>query len=169
MWKTRLTQGKETGYVLSVILSRDDTTFVISVSDWWTLSATRHLADKALEEIKLDFKASELDLRMRGYYGPPSRTPPVWTTDLVTRGDGHDVHLQRDGAAVAVFSLEEFASLSATKFVVEDAVETAEGFAVYGRNIKEVDEQIGIELGVYEEDETDEGPVRGPWESPRKR
>lgn len=166
MWKTRFVQDKGQH---DVILSRDDLTFLIGVSDWWILSATRHLADKALKEKNLDFKASELDFQMRTFYGPPGRKPPAWTTNLVASADSYDVHLLRDGAPVAVLSLEEFAALSANEFIVEDAIEVAEGLAAYGHNIKEADKYIAADFGDDEEDESDDGPVRAPGESPRKR
>src|SRR5204863_4263311 len=105
MWKTLLTQQTTPPRGHDVILSRDHVTFVISLDDWWIMSATQHLADKALKKNNLDFKMSEL-------YGPPHSKPPVWTTDLVATGDGHDVNLLRDGAIVVVFSLQEFAELS---------------------------------------------------------
>lgn len=78
-----------------VILSRDDETFaVISVDDWWVMSATRYLADEALREEGLNFKASEI-------YGPERTDVPTWTTNMVANGDTHDVHLLRDGVAVS--------------------------------------------------------------------
>ena len=104
MWKTRLVQQTTPPRGNDVHLSRDEVTFVINLDDWWVMSATRHLADKALKENNLDFRMSEL-------YGPPKRTPPVWTTDLVATVDGYDVNLLRDGAIVVVFSLQEFAEL----------------------------------------------------------
>jgi hypothetical protein len=166
MWKTHFVQDKGEH---DVVLCRDDKTFVIGVIDWWSLSATRYLADKALKENDLDFKASELHFVMRTLYGPPRRKPPVWTTNLVANGDSHDVHLLRDGAAVAIFSLEEFAGLSANKFAVEDAVEVAGGLAVHGRNMKEADKYLAAEFGDYEEEELDDGAVPGSEEDPHKR
>jgi hypothetical protein len=161
MWTTRLTQATA-GKAYNVILARDDLTFLIGLDDWWTMSATEYLANKALEENNLNFKISEL-------YGAPRSRQPIWTTDLVANGDSYDVHLLGNGAPVAVFTLDEFAKLSATSFAVEDAVEVAGGLAPYGRNIKEVDEHFEDEFGDHEEHEIDDGPVRGPWESPRKR
>jgi hypothetical protein len=136
-------------------------TFLISLNDWWIMSATQYLADKALKENDLDFKMSEL------YGAPPSRQP-AWTTDLVTNGVSYDVHLLGNGTRVAVFSLDEFAKLSATKFAVEDSLEVAGGLAPYGRNAQEVDEHFEDEFN-NQDDEVDEGPIRDPWESPRKR
>ena len=142
----------------SVILSRDDLVFVISLDEWWIMSATQYLADKALKENDLDFKISEL-------YGPPRSKQPLWTTDMVATGDIHDVRLLRDGAAVAVFRLDEFARLPATEYVVEDAVEVAEGFAQYGSNIEEVKEHFEDEFGDRGEDWIDlHGPAREPRE-----
>jgi hypothetical protein len=160
MWTARLTQASA-GKTLNVVLAHDDVTYFISLDDWWVMSATQYLADKALKESNLDFKMSEL-------YGPPRSRQPVWTTDLVSNGDSYDVHLIGNGSRVAVFSLDEFAKLSATEFAVEDAVEVAGGLAPYGRNAQEVDEHFEGELN-DQDDEIDEGPVRGPWESPRKR
>lgn len=158
MWTTRLTQAApSTPGARNVVLSRDDLTFVISLDDWWLMSAIQHLADKALKENDLNFKMREL-------YGPPRTEHPLWTTEMVQTSDGHDVHLLHSGSTVATFSLAEFAGLSATEFVVEDAVEVAEGLAQYGDNIEEVQEHINEEFG--DQDKDDDDPPRAPVAKP---
>jgi len=132
MWTTRLTNAAtSTSGAHNVVLSRDDLTFVVSLDDWWIMSASQYLADKALKENNLNFKSIDL-------YGPRAPRRPTWTTDLIETDKGHKVHLLRDGATVATFSLDEFAALSATEFVVEDAVDVAGGLSQYGENIEEV-------------------------------
>ena len=59
MWTARLTQASA-GKTLNVVLAHDDVTYFISLDDWWVMSATQYLADKALKESNLDFKMSEL-------------------------------------------------------------------------------------------------------------
>jgi hypothetical protein len=160
MWTTRLTQAAtSTKGAHNVILSRDDLTFVISLDDWWIMSATQHLADKALRENGLDFRISEL-------YGAPFSKHPSWTTELIVRGHSGDVCLLRDGAVVAVFGLDEFAKLRATEFVVEDAVEVAHGLAQYGNNIEEVKELINDE---FADEYGDCIESHDPASEPRKR
>ena len=88
MWSTRLSQAASPPGAHNVILSRDDLTFVISLDEWWIMSATQYLADKALKENDLNFKMSEI-------YGPNRIERPFWTTELVPAGDGHEVHLLR--------------------------------------------------------------------------
>ena len=158
MWTTRLTQVAASE-AHNVILSRDDLTFVISLDDWWIMSATQHLANKALNEADLNFKISEL-------YGRPRIKNPLWTTELVPTGERYDVHLLRSGTVVAVFSLDEFAKLPATKFVVRDAVEVAEGLTQYGDNIEEVKEHFKDEFGDDEEQWTD---LHAPAGKPRTK
>jgi hypothetical protein len=149
MWTTRLKYSKSTGGD-DVILSGGDQTFVVPLDDWWSMSATQHLANKALKDNDLDFRIGEL-------YGPPRTDCPLWTTELVSVGDSHDVRLFRSGEAVVVMSLEEWAKLSATEFAMEDSVEVAQGLLTYGNNIKEV-------IEFFEDDEVDgEDP-----ESPRR-
>jgi hypothetical protein len=144
MWTTRLADAGRDGH--NVILSRDDETFaVIPLGEWWLMSATQFLADKALEDDGLDFKASEI-------YSPNPVVVPVWTTNLVPAEDAHNVHLLRDGATVAVFSLDEFSELSATDYAVEDAVRVAHGLTEYGSNIEEVKEALKHEEGFEEEE-----------------
>jgi hypothetical protein len=146
MWTTRLTQAAtSTSGAHNVVLSRDDLTFVVSLDDWWIMSATQYLADKALKENDLNFKAIDL-------YGPPPTRRPIWTTDLVATDEGHKVHLLRKGATVATFSLSEFAVLSATEFVVEDVLEVAGGFTQYGDNIEEVKQHFEDEFGEREDE-----------------
>lgn len=144
MWTTRLADAGRDGH--NVILSRDDETFaIIPLDEWWIMSATQFLADKALEDNGLDFKASEI-------YGPRRVEAPIWTTDLVPAGDAHSVHLLRDGATVAVFSLDEFSELSATNYAVEDALQVADGLTEYGSNIEEVKAALKDEEGFEEEE-----------------
>ena len=143
----------------NVILSRDDLTFVISLDEWWIMSATQHLADKALKEADLNFKISEL-------YGRSRIKNPLWTTDLVPIGEGYDVHLLRSGTVVAVLSLDEFAMLPATKFVVRDAIEVAEGLTQYGDSIEEVKAHFNDEFGDDEEQWTD---LHAPAGKPRTK
>ncbi len=146
MWTTRLTRAATaTPGARNVVLSRDDLTFVISLGDWWLMSAAQRLANQALRENDLDFKVSEL-------YGPRSDRRPTWTTDLIATNDGHDVRLLRHGIAVATFNLHEFAALSATEFVVTDAVEVAQGLSQYGNSIEEVDQHFEDEFGEDEDD-----------------
>jgi hypothetical protein len=107
------------------------------------MSACQYLANKALKEKNLNFKASEL-------YGPREARCPIWTTNLIAADNPQEVELLRKGETVATFSLNAFATLSATKFVVEDAVEVAEGLAQYGGNIEEVKERFASEDGAPE-------------------
>jgi hypothetical protein len=160
MWTTRLTQA-DAGKAYNVVLAREDVTFLISLNDWWIMSATEYLADKALKE-------NDLDFRMRELYGASRTQQPQWTTDLVPNGVSYDVHLLGNGNRVAVLSLDEFALLSATKFAVEDALEVAGGLAPYGRNAQEVDEHFEEEFN-NQDDEVDEDPIRDPGENPGKR
>lgn len=148
MWETRLTQMTDPPGGHDVILSKDDLTYVISLDDWWRMSATQHLADKALKDNDLDFRMSEI-------YGPPGTDQPLWTTELVPTDNGYDVRLIRGGEAVAHMSLDEWAGLSATEFAMEDSVEVAQGLAAYGRNIDEVNEHIEEE-GADEDENEDE-------------
>ena len=139
-----------------VILRRDDETFaLISVDDWWVMSATRYLADEALREEGLDFKLSEI-------YGPETTDVPVWTTNMVANGDTHDVHLLRHGVTLAVMSLDEYAGLSITEYIVDDAVQVAGGLSEYGSNIEEVDEALKHEEGIEAEERLDELNVSPP-------
>src|SRR5262245_26341599 len=103
MWTTRLTQAASPRGGHNVILSRGGLTFVISLDEWWIMSATEHLANKALKEAGLNFKISEL-------YSSGRIENPLWTTDLVPTGETYDVRLLREGIAIAVFSLDEFAA-----------------------------------------------------------
>jgi hypothetical protein len=162
MWTTRLTQAATPPGAHDVILSRDDLTFVISLDEWWIMSASQHLANEALKEADLNFKINEL-------YGPPRIENPQWTTDLVPNGETYEVTLLRDGMVIATFSLDEFAALSATEFVVEDAIEVAEGLAQYGDNIEEVREHFSDEFGDDEDAWTDLRPPGGPQGKPSKR
>jgi hypothetical protein len=72
----------------------------------------------------------------------------------------------RSGTVVAVFSLDEFANLPATKFVVRDAVEVAEGLTQYGDNIGQVKEHFNDESGDDEERWTD---LHAPAGKPRAK
>lgn len=80
----------------------------------------------------------------------------------------HSVQLLRAGAIVATFSLDEFATLSATEYVVEDAIEVAEGLSQYGDNIEEALENVEEEYGDQEdrEDQDDEAPKALPVKPP---
>ena len=144
MWTTRLADAGRDGH--NVILSRDNETFaIIPLDEWWIFSATQFLADKALKDCGLDFKANEI-------YGPSRVEAPVWTTSLVLAGDAHNVQLLRDGATVAVFGLDEFSELSATSYAVEDAVQVADGLTEYGSNMEEVKAALKDEEGFEEEE-----------------
>ena len=119
-----------------VTLLRDDLVVaVVSMEDWWIMSATRHLADKALEENDLDFRASEV-------FGPESPRVPEWTADLTPSGNSHDVHLLHNGAVIAVLGLDEWAELPVNKYIVTDHLEAAWALSDYGSNIEEVREAI---------------------------
>lgn len=133
MWTTRWADGTAP---YTVTLFRNGVVFAaIPLDEWWVMSATRYLADSALRENHLDFKASDI-------YGPDRNDVPIWTTNLVPTGDGYEVHLMRDGVAVTVISLEDWAKLSATEYAVEDAIEVAGGLCEYGNNIEEVKQAL---------------------------
>lgn len=147
MWTTETTIQPEPARGWDVHLLRNGEPFaVISLDDWWDMSATTCLVDEALRQEELDFKMSEL-------YGPKRTDVPMWTTNLVGAGESCDVHLLRDGRAVATMSLEEWLDLSATRWAIEDAVEVAEGLFQYGSNIEEVKEALRYEEGFEAEDD----------------
>ena len=129
MWTTKLEQRPGGGH--NVRLSRDGVLIAtISLNEWWVMSATDFLANAALQNEGLNFRAR--DTTANGPIGPLS-----WTTSLVPLGDACDVHLLRDGKLVAVFGLQEWADLPATEFIVQDIVEQTYGLSQYGSNIEE--------------------------------
>ena len=124
------------------------------------MSANQYLADEALKENDLNFKASEV-------YGPSRIENPLWTTELVSAGDSYGVRLLRGGDAVVAMGLTEWASLSMTEYVVEDSVEVAEGLSQYGDNIEEVKEAIKQEEG-FEDEDGDETQLELTREPPKR-
>jgi hypothetical protein len=161
MWTTRLDQAATPPGALDVILSRDGSTFaVISLDEWWIMSASQFLANRALEANDLNFKADEVR-------GPSRIQHPVWTTELIQSGHEPQVHLLRDGAVVASMRLDEWAALSATEFVVEDTVEVAQGLAQYGDNIDEVNQSLKDEES-FEDEDLDEPDAQPPHQAPKR-
>jgi hypothetical protein len=147
MWATKISVYPSASGARDVILIRSDGPVfaVISLDDWWVMSATRYLANEALRDAGLNFKANEL-------YAPERTDTPFWTTNLVPSGDSYEVHLLRAGVATEVLSLNEWAELSATTWAVDDAVEVAYGLSEYGSNIEEVKEALKHEEGFEEEE-----------------
>jgi hypothetical protein len=139
MWKTLLKDRDKPGGERDVILSRDGSPLaVIDLDEWWIMSANLYLANRALKANNLNFKAHEVQ--------PPSQVEnPEWTTSLVRNRDEQQVELLRGGAVIASMALNDWATLSATKYFVDYVVETAEGLAEYGHNIDEVDEAAARE------------------------
>jgi hypothetical protein len=134
MWTTKVEQRKSGGY--DIPLYRDDVLFaVIPLDEWWVMSATDFVADRALKAEGLNFKAADVK-------GERPKIKAMWTTALIPAGDSYDVHLLCKGEPAAVFSLNEWARLPATEWVVEDTLEAADDLAQYGDNIEEVDQYL---------------------------
>ena len=148
MWQTKIAVAPSASGSFDVVLIRQDGAIpaVISLDDWWAMSATRHLVDQALREDGFNFKVSEL-------YGRERTDTPLWTTNLVPAGDSYEVHLLRAGHDYDyVISLSEWAELSATKWAVEHALEAADSLSEYGDNIEEVKAALKDEEGFEDEE-----------------
>jgi hypothetical protein len=134
MWTTKVEMREGGG--TNIPLYRDDELFaVIPLDEWWVMSATDLIADRAIQAEGLNFKAADVK-------GERPEIDVEWTTSLVPAGDSYDVHLLRKGQPAAVMSLEEWAKLPATEWVVEDTLEAAENLAQYGDNIEEVEQYL---------------------------
>lgn len=134
MWTTELEQRPEGGF--NVRLYRDGASFAtISADEWWMMSANVLLADMALRDEGLNFRAADV-------YDNSSTSTPTWTTDLVPSGDTFDVQLLCNDERVAVINLKDWAELPATEWIVQDTVEVALGLEQYGSDIDEVEENL---------------------------
>jgi hypothetical protein len=161
VWKTMLKQSNRPDGRSDVILSSGDGSIaaVISLDEWWIMSANQDLANQALQAADLNFKAHEVR--------PLSRVQnPAWTTGIVQEADKEHVNLFRDGSIIASMPLNDWASLSATRLVIDNVIEAAESLAQYGDNIDEVEEYArheeremdGESEDEYDEDEDHDEP-----------
>jgi hypothetical protein len=139
VWTTKVEHAERGGF--NIPLYRDDVLFaVIPFDEWWVMSATELIANRALQAEGLNFKAHEVK-------GELPEIDATWTTALVPADGSYAVHLLRSGEVAAVISLEEWARLPATEWVVEDTLDSANGLLEYGDNIEEVNQALKDEFG----------------------